>query len=190
MKTRKGRPCWGLAVLIVLTAFLSACGTGEPEDIRAWMKESTKSLKARIPELPKINPLPVPVYVPGEALSPFSIGKLSSDSAMGGGGKPGPSVAVNPDAHPLVRVPIETIRLLGTLRVGKDLVAVVASDRNAVYRVRVGDYLGQGYGRITAIHPATEDKDAEVLVKESVMEKGMWIERDNRVAAPSQGEKK
>ncbi|CAB1369792.1 pilus assembly protein PilP [Denitratisoma oestradiolicum] len=190
MNRRIGRSCWRPAVLLALTAVLSACGSGEPEDIRAWMKESTKDLKAKIPELPKINPLPVPVYEPGEALSPFSIGKLTSDSAMGGSSKPGPKAGVNPDAHPLVRVPIETIRLLGTLRVGKDLVAVVASDRNAVYRVRVGDYLGQGYGRITAIHPATQDADAEVLVKETVMEKGMWVERDNRVAAPSQGEKK
>lgn len=185
-----GRSCLRPAVLLVLTAVLSACGTGEPEDIRAWMKESTKGLKAQIPELPKINPLPVPVYEPGEALSPFSVAKLSSDSAVGGGGKHGPAAGVNPDAHPLVRVPIETIRLLGTLRVGKDLVAVVASDRNAVYRVRVGDYLGQGYGRITAIRPATEDSDAEVLIKETVMEKGMWVERDNRVTAPSQGDKK
>lgn len=182
---------WQLAWPLVV-AVLVGCSAGEPEDIRAWMTESSKDLKARIPELPKIKPLAVPSYSPGDAVSPFSPGKLMSDSGLPGlaDGKGGAAQRINPDAHPLVRVPLEAIRLLGTLRVGKDLVAVMAADRNAVFRVRVGDYIGQGNGRVTAIHAAKDDVEAEVLVRETVMENGMWVERDNHVTAPSQGDKK
>jgi type IV pilus assembly protein PilP len=185
---------WQSMTLLVATVLVAGCSPGEPEDIRAWMKESSKDLKAKIPELPKMQPLAIPSYSPGDMVSPFSPEKLQSDAGLpmgaGGGGKNGVTQKVNPDAHPLVRVPLEAIRLLGTLRVGKEMVALMAADRNAVFRVRVGDYIGQGNGRVTAIHPARDDAEAEVLVRETVMEKGLWVERDNRVTAPSQGEKK
>lgn len=185
VKPSLGRPFSWLAVALAM----AGCGAGEPEDIRSWMKESSKDLRARVPDLPKIKPPAVSSYSPGDTAAPFSPDKLTSGSGLAGYAGSA-TRRVNPDAHPLVRVPLESIRLLGTLRVGNDLVAVMAADRNAVFRVRVGDYIGQGNGRVVAIHPAREDVEAEVLVRETVMENGTWVERDNRVAAPSQGDNK
>ncbi|MCK9283127.1 MAG: pilus assembly protein PilP [Rhodocyclaceae bacterium] len=169
---------------------LAACSQGEPEDVRAWMQESAKDMKGKIPGVPEIKPLPVITFEPNDRAAPFSLDKLFAEAARaraasGSGPKP-----VNPDAYPFARVPLESIRLLGTMTIGNQPVAVVASDRDTPRQVRVGDYLGQNHGRIVSIRANTESNDGEIVIKEQVLEKGVWVERESRVTLPGQGEKK
>lgn len=177
--------------LLLVPMLLVACGGGEPEDVRAWMRESAKDLKARIPALPQIKPLEVLAFEPGDVVSPFAPEKALGDSGAAVSGPKAPGAKnINPDAYPLVRVPTEAIRLIGTMVIGKELVALVAAERDFPRRVRVGDYIGQNGGRVMAIRPATDRSEAEVLIRESVLEKGLWVERENRLTAPSQGDSK
>jgi len=187
MKPRHSRP--GFALCMAGIVVLAGCGTGEPQDVRVWMEENAKGLRGKVPDLPEIKPLPVIAYEPGELAAPFSVDKLlaaaASGPAKGGGPKP-----VNPDAYPLTRVPLESLRLIGTLNVGGKTVAIVAAERDSPLKINVGDYLGQNNGRVVAIHPASGANDGEVVVKEQVLDKGVWVERENRVTLAGQGEKK
>lgn len=168
---------------------LAACGSGEPQDIKEWMQTSSAGLKGHVPELPQIKPQPEVVYAPGQLASPFSFEKLFAEdvrlakSGLGNGLKP-----VNPDAFPLSKVPLENIRMIGTLKLKTDTIALLTADRDAPRQIKVGDYVGQNFGRVIAIHPQTERSEGEVVVKEMVLEKGTWVERTSRIAQPVQGE--
>ncbi|HQR05053.1 MAG: pilus assembly protein PilP [Proteobacteria bacterium] len=185
----RGQVAWGMMLIAAFT--LVACSGGEPGDIREWMRESSKDLKARVPPLPEMQSPPVLVYEPGDLASPFSTDKLfAGDAAGAGAGQLASGKAVNTDAYPLTRAPLETLRLVGTITIGKEVVALVAMDRAAPYQVRVGDFIGQNLGKVIRIRPATDKDDAEITVKESVFEKGVWVERENRLPLPSsQGDK-
>lgn len=188
-----------VAALLLPLLLLAGCGSDEPEDVREWMAESAKTMKGKVPDLPQIQPLPVINYDPGELSQPFSSDKLFAQEAKTAqeGPNGGPK-SINSDAYPLTRVPLESIRLIGTMiidkpvgkAVVKEKVAIVQSERDTPRPVRVGDYLGQNKGRVTAIKLSTTQEDGEILVKETVFEKGVWVERESRVTTPGQGDKK
>lgn len=179
----------GKALLLASLLVLAGCGGDEPEDVRQWMAEQTKDMKGKVPDLPQIKPLPPIVYEPGDAVQPFAGEKLfAGESPAGPNARPGMSM-VNADAYPLARVPLESIRLIGTMTIGKQVVAVVQSERDSPRKIRVGDYLGQNNGRVVAIKANKED-DGEVVIKEKVLDKGVWVEREARITTSGQGDKK
>ncbi|GAB2179941.1 hypothetical protein DLREEDagrD3_01640 [Denitratisoma sp. agr-D3] len=181
-------PYW-LSLLVAV--FLAGCEGDEPEDVRAWMNEATKDMKGKVPPLPEIKALPAISYDPGELIPPFSVEKLFAEEARAAqAGRNGGRQAVNLDAYPLARVPLETVRLLGTMTLGKQVIAVVSAGSDAPRRVKAGDYIGQNGGRILSIRPATDKNEAEMLIKETVQEKGSWVDREVRLTSSGQGEQK
>jgi type IV pilus assembly protein PilP len=65
------------------------------------------------------------------------------------------AVRPNPDRprQYLERFPLDSLKLVGTLRLGKDVYALVQDPHGIVHRVTYGNYLGQNDGKIVAIHP-------------------------------------
>lgn len=184
-------PSFRLSFALLLAAFmLVACGGSDEQDIREWMKEQSKDLKGRVPDLPQIKPLTVLAYEPGDLSPPFSPDKIFAGDrktgANGGATVSGGPKDINPDAQPMTKYPLESIRLVGTILVGKELRAIVASEREPVRQVRIGDYLGQNHGRITAIEPAAGDSQGRILLKEVVLDKGIWIERETQLPPQDQ----
>ena len=180
-----------IAILVgTLALLLSGCGSDEPEDVREWMRTNSANLKGKIPDLPQIKPLPAVAYDPGDLASPFVPEKLvgAEMKALSKSLDANKDMkASNPDAYPLARVALENIRMIGTLTVGKDTVAIVTSDRDSPRQIKVGDYVGQNFGRVTAIHPASDNNDGDIEIVEKVLDKGGWVERANRITQPLQG---
>lgn len=176
-------PCRLFLTAVIITLLMAACGEGEEQDIRDWMKEESRGLKGRVPNLPEIKALPVLAYEPGDLSAPFAPDKIFAGDIRAGRGSmvSGGPKEINPDAQPMIKYPLESIRLVGTIQVGNELRAVVASEREPVRQVRIGDYLGQNNGRITAIEPATGDSEGRIVLKEVVLDKGVWIERDTQL---------
>lgn len=76
---------------------------------------------------------------------------------------------------PLEQFDIESFDMVGTLGSGRGTIGLLARPEQ-VYSVRVGDYVGQNDGRITAI----SDRQIEVL--EVVPDgKGGWVERPRAI---------
>ncbi len=156
-----------LTALLPVTAalLLSACGD-QQEDLRNWMAEASKDLKPNLRPLPPIQQI-VPVSYEGAGLvDPFRAAKLEPDK------KSGMAPDANRRREPLEAYPLESLKMVGVLMRRGQAHAIVAADKT-LHQVRVGNYLGQNYGHITAI------SETEITLKELVEDiaGGEWTER-------------
>lgn len=177
-------------ILIAMCGALGACSSGEHEDLKRWMAESTKDMRGNIPKLPEVLPYqPVPYNVEA-LLDPFKASKIEPESkSRQGAGKGG---AFQPDFEArelrnsiLEKYPIESLKMIGYLNVNKRPMAVVQVE-DKVKQIKVGDYIGLDFGMVTKI----SDKDVELreLIQDSA---GDWSERKSSLYLQSkEGSKK
>ena len=161
------------AVLILATLALAACEGGEQQELKAELAGLAKDLRGKVPPLPVVKPYePVP-YTAQELPDPFGPAKIllatrgTPGQGSGGGLKPD----LNRPKEPLEAYPLESLKMVGTLEQGKQTFALVKADVG-LYRVRIGNYMGQNFGVITAID------EAQISLKELVQDStGDWVER-------------
>ena len=147
---------------------LAACGGEEHQDLRQWMKESTKDFKGKIPPLPEIKSFPAVAYEAGDLLYPYNAAKIEPERKAGGG-------ALKPDLdrrkEPLEAYPLESLKMVGALIKGKMVYALIQADKN-LHQVKIGNYMGQNFGIITDV------SETEVKLKELVPDSlGDYMER-------------
>lgn len=170
-----------IAAVFACTA-LVACSGGGGEDLRAWMDEAGKNLKGSIPPLPQVKPYEPIGYDAGGLLDPFKVGKLGTDQKQGGSGGLQPDM--NRPREPLEAYPLESLKYVGVMSKNRSSYAIVLVD-GALYQVRVGNYMGQNFGVITAI------SESEVALKELVQDSaGDWVERVSTLMLQGQEERK
>ena len=74
--------------------------------------------------------------------------------------------------EPLEAYPLENLRMVGTLQQNKNNFALVKTPDNNLFRVKVGNYMGQNFGLINEISEST------IKLKELVQDSsGDWTER-------------
>lgn len=177
-------------ILIAMCGAVGACSSGEHEDLKRWMAESTKDMRGNIPKLPEVLPYqPVPYNVEA-LLDPFKASKIEPESKSRQGA--GRSGAFQPDFEArelrnsiLEKYPIESLKMIGYLNVNKQPMAVVQVE-DKVKQIKVGDYIGLDFGMVTKI----SDKDVELreLIQDSA---GDWSERKSSLYLQSkEGSKK
>lgn len=162
--------------VLLAASLLSACGSEEHSDIKEWMKEQTKELRGRVPPLPEVKPFPVVSYDASDLVDPFRPSKIEPEKKQGGSG-------AKPDfdrrREELERYPLETLKFVGLLRQGKLLYAVVVADKK-IYRVKIGNYMGQDYGMITDIQTSPGLDEGKLILRELVQDPtGDWVERES-----------
>ena len=160
---------------------LSACAGNEHQDLKTWMKESTKNLKGQVPALPEIKPSPVVAYDAAALVDPFRPVKIEPEKKSGGGG-------IKPDfdrrKEPLEAFPLESLKLVGMLQKDKMRHAIVRAG-NGVYQVKIGNYMGQNFGIIINV------TDNAVQVRELVQDStGDWVERTSTLQLQEEETKK
>jgi type IV pilus assembly protein PilP len=153
---------WGLAALA-----LAGCASESHEDLRQWMGEQGKGARGNVEPLPQIRPYEPFAYNAFDLPDPFRPRKVETVR---------PTSKLQPDVNrrkePLEAFPLETLQMVGTLQQGKNVQALVRTTEKDVYRVRLGNYMGQNYGVIVAI------SDGEIKLKELVQDSaGDWTER-------------
>jgi type IV pilus assembly protein PilP len=164
-----------LYMLLPFIAVLSGCGSSSEDEIRQWMVEERNQTK------PKVAPIPAPkqfkpeAYTNASALEPFSNQKLTQalkrDSAQvaSNGALVAPELARRKE--PLEAFPLDTMSLVGSIIKAGQPVALVRVD-GLLYQVKLGNYLGPNYGKVTKIN------EVEVTLREIVQDAvGEWIER-------------
>jgi type IV pilus assembly protein PilP len=162
-----------LLLVVLAAAGLSACAN-DTDDLRAYIDEVKARPGGRIPPLPDIVPAPSFAYEAGARRSPFvpdtpqtRVG-TSPDSVTG----PDP----NRPREFLEQFPLDTLRMVGTLELDSGAFGLVQTSDGLVHRVRVGNHLGQNYGRITAV------SDAEIQLVEIISDGlGGYLERPSAV---------
>ena len=150
--------------IALLASALVACG-GSQGDLEKWVAE----IKAR--PAPPLDPLPVMQqfetfeYDAQNLRDPFS-------EIFNGGEGGGPRPDAGRRKQTLEQFPLDSFDMVGTLGVGRNLVALLMAPDKVTYRVQPGAYLGQSDGRVTAVN---EDRIELVeLVPDGA---GGWLER-------------
>lgn len=160
-------------LVIALGLVLVACAGEEFGDLKAELKEKTKDLRGKIEPLPVVKPYePVP-YKAFDQADPFSSAKIElvtkSASSAGGGLKPD----FNRPKEPLEAYPLESLKMVGVLQQRKASFALVKADVG-LYRVKVGNYIGQNFGLITSI------TESQIQLRELIQDPaGDWTERQS-----------
>jgi type IV pilus assembly protein PilP len=164
------------SVLLALLLAVAGCADSDMQELKQWMadvKKQTPVSVQKISEPKKFTPF---AYDNKNDIDPFSPVKLSAalakqQSNSGNGLKPD----LDRRKEPLESYPLDTIRMVGTLQKTGLSYAILQVDK-AVFRAKVGNYIGQNFGMITKV------TDTDVEIKEIVRDAaGEWTEREAKL---------
>lgn len=164
-----------LVVAVGLCIALAACGSGEQVELQQWMTEQRAQTKARIDPLPEPTKFSPQAYTQEGAVEPFSSQKLTQALNRDANKATANAALIAPELNrrkeALEAMPLDAVAMVGSLVKQGQPVALVRVD-NLLYQIRVGNYLGQNYGRIMKI------SETEVALREIVQDAGgEWLER-------------
>jgi type IV pilus assembly protein PilP len=132
-------------ILAVLLAGCVAAGcSGGQSDLQKWIAETKKKPGGRIQPLPEVKPYESFVYSAGNLRSPF---QPASPTLAGAGLRP----SARRNREFLENFSLDTLRMVGTFKVGNSFYGLVESKDGLVHKVQPGNYLGQNDGKITEI---------------------------------------
>jgi type IV pilus assembly protein PilP len=131
-------------VFAVLTGLILAGCSGGQSDLQKWIADTKKKPGGRIQALPEVKPYETYVYSAGKLRSPFQPQGSSNNQA-----NLRPSSRRNREF--LENFSLDTLRMVGTFKVGSNFYGLVQSKDGLVHKVQPGNYLGQNDGKVTEI---------------------------------------
>lgn len=159
---------------ILLLLLLGGCERADLSDLERFVIETKAQSKGQVEPLPEIPPAPVYHYQASGLRDPFQPHRARLQTARPQSGGNGIHPDLERPREPLENYPLDALTMVGVLRNGGETWAVIRAPDNILYRVRVGNHLGQNHGRIIAI------TDTEVKIVEIVPDgAGGWMERPN-----------
>lgn len=163
-----------LLVLAVLV-LLSGCFGDDQQDIKQWMQEQRNATKPNVPPVPEPKKFVPAPYQNDVTIEPFSNQKLAQALKREATQATANAALVAPELNRRKEVlegyPLDALAMVGTMLPKGVAVALIKVD-NLLYQVRVGDYLGQNYGKVMKL------TETELTLREIVQDAaGEWIER-------------
>ena len=144
VKTRSSVP--RLALLASSIALLLAGCGNDMDELQARVDEIKNAPGTGVEPLPEVKPYETFAYAAADQRSPFEAGIPASANAPN---------AIRPDQNRprefLEQFSLDTLRMVGTVRLKGKLFGLVQTKDGLVHRVQPGNHLGQSDGRITAI---------------------------------------
>ena len=167
------------ALLVVVLPLLAGCAAEQHQDIREWMREEAKTMRGKVAPLPEIAAFPVVAYETETLTPPFASGKIVTLEAVADKTAPDRS---RPQ-QPLELFPIEDLKVMGIIMAGPVPYALVQTPPpNKPKHVRVGEYMGRSFGKITAI------TSEAITVLETVKDaNGAWVSQERQLAVSKGG---
>ena len=165
-----------LASTMVCSLFLlAACGSSDQEELQQWMSTQRDMTRPKVAPLQQPTKFTPQTYGQEGSIEPFSNQKLVQALKRDSSQATSNAALITPELsrrkEPLEATPLDSVAMVGSLTKAGQPVALVRVD-NLIYQVRVGNYLGQNYGRITSV------TETSVALREIVQDAaGEWIER-------------
>ncbi len=132
-------------ICAVLTSLAAAGCSGGQSDLQKWIEATKKKPGGRIQPLPEVKPYENFVYSANNMRSPFQPATASSAN----GQNLRPSTRRNREF--LEGFSLDTLKMVGTFKVGNQFYGLVQSRDGLVHKVQPGNYLGQNDGKVTEI---------------------------------------
>jgi len=162
--------------LFLVPLLIAGCGESENEDIKKWMAETSKDMRGKVEKINEPKKFEPFKYDSDKLVDPFNATKVT---AITDARQPGPKNAGGPrpdlsrPKEVLEAFSIENLRMVGAMQQKGVSYAIIKADAN-LHRVKVGNYIGQNYGKITKI------TETEVMVQEMIEDgSGEYVYRDS-----------
>jgi len=134
------------AIGLVLAAMVAAGCSGGQSDLQKWIADTKKKPGGRIQPLPEVKPYETYVYAAANLRSPF---QPQGPNSANGQANLRPSSRRSREF--LEGFSLDTLRMVGTFKVGSNFYGLVQSKDGLVHKVQPGNYLGQNDGKVTEI---------------------------------------
>ena len=136
----------GIGVIGVVLAALVAGGcSGGQSDLQKWIEATKKKPGGRIQPLPEVKPYETYVYAAGNLRSPFQPQGPNANNGLA------TARASRRNREFLEGFSLDTLRMVGTFKVGNNFYGLVQSKDGLVHKVQPGNYMGQNDGKVTEI---------------------------------------
>lgn len=164
---------WIILALCVLV--FSGCDSSGEEELRVWMAEQRANTKPNVQPLTEPKKFFPESYTQDGVIDPFNQFKLTQTLKRDSNQVASNAALIAPEMNrrkePLEAFPLDAIAMVGSLNKAGAPTALIRVD-NLIYQVKVGNYLGQNYGRIVQI---TENA---IQLREIAQDAtGDWVER-------------
>ncbi len=158
-----------------ITFILSGCGSSGEEELRVWIAEQRANTKPSVQPLTEPKKFVPEAYAQDGTTDPFNQIKLTQALKRDSNQVASNVALIAPEMtrrkEPLEAFPLDTMAMVGSL-IKSGLPAALIKVDNLIYQVKVGNYLGQNYGKIVRI------SENSVQLREIAQDAtGDWIER-------------
>jgi type IV pilus assembly protein PilP len=162
-----------LLLLFAVAVILSGCTRGM-SDLRDWVAQEKVKKGAPIPPLPVIRTFETFLYADQEQRDPFS---PSTTELQPTSASTGPRPDQDRAKQPLEMFALDSLKMVGTVGSGGRTEVLIKDPGGVIHRVHQNEYMGQNYGRVTAI--SDDHIDLVELVSNG---NGGWMERPASIA--------
>lgn len=163
------------AILLPLCSgsMLTGCSQSV-DDLYAYIDQAKSAHVGSVKPIPQFKPYESFTYGAAELRDPF-VEAVDIDD------EEDKEDLLSPDKtrprQPLEAFPLDTLRMVGVLEQGDNLWGLIEDPKQAVHRIKVGNYMGQNEGAITGI------TEGEIFLVEIIPDGvGGYIERDASIA--------
>jgi type IV pilus assembly protein PilP len=135
--------CLKLALLAGMSWLVAGCSSRDSE-LSEFIASTKTEPGGRVEPLPEVKPADTFAYVATNRRSPFVPGGSGTTSTVA---RP----TTNRNREFLEQFPIDTMRMVGTIKLGGANYGLLKVADGRVQRVSVGNYVGQNDGKVTDI---------------------------------------
>lgn len=170
---------WSALSLLLIPLVLAGCerGTG---DLQQWVEQERQRPGQPIDPIPPVAVAEIVAYEAFDRRDPFqrrlSVPELDPETEMeqvADGLRPDP----NRRREFLEGFPLDTLAMVGTLRIDDVDFALIRDNENVIHRVRAGNFMGRHHGEVQRVTPN------RVEIRELIQDgRGIWTERRAQIA--------
>ncbi|EIL90056.1 fimbrial protein [Rhodanobacter sp. Root480] len=169
----------GVLLMLAAALVLSGCTRGM-SDLRDWVAQEKARKGQPIQPLPVIKTFETFKYNDQDRRDPFSPSATEMES-NGATASSGPRPDADRAKEPLEAFALDSLKMVGTIGTGPGAIALVKDPSRVIHQVHRNEYMGQNYGRVTAI-----SEDHIELVELISNGNGGWMERPASIALGEQ----
>jgi type IV pilus assembly protein PilP len=143
-------------ICTIFLALLAGCSNEDYSDLHQYIAEVKLRPKGTIKGLPEPKVITPFEFKPEDLRDPFKpLKPTGGDNCLPPNCPETAGSGIKPDTsrrkEELEAFPIETLKMIGTVEMKSNLWGLVKATDGTVYRVRVGNYMGQNYGKIIRV---------------------------------------